>query len=206
MAAFVRTFSVLFLRRLANRNMSIYAQLDQLARCGIEPGPGVGVADLLSRYSERHYETDPFRLLLSVLGGESNDSPPVPLSEHVWHLRVGCVAGRGDYVRIAQRMSLLAQGALPITDISDEFDWATGVAWLRFRLQSEPIDWPTRIREHWIDPLLFSRFVVLLDAQDAARRFTYLDLGGQDALLGCSTPPQFAELRRRTGLSFQWLG
>jgi hypothetical protein len=197
---------VLFLRRLANRNMSLYAQLEELARCGIEPADGVGISDLLSRYSERRYETDPFRLLLSVLGGESNESPAAPLSENVWHLRVGSVAGKGDYVRIAQRMSLLAQGALPITDIADEFDWAAGVVWLRFRLASEPIDWPARIREHWIDPALFSRFALLLEAQDTARRFTYLDLGGQDALLGCATPQQFAELRRRTGLRFQWLG
>ena len=186
--------------------MSIYAQLDQLARCGIEPRPGVGVADLLSRHSEHQYETDPFRLMLSTLGEESNDLPPVPLSDSVWHLRVGCISGPGDYTQIAERMSLLAQGALPITDISDELNWSGGVVWLRFRLGYEPFEWPARLREHWIDPALFSRFVVLLEAQETERRFTYLDLGGQDALLGCATPQQFAELRRRTGLSFQWLG
>lgn len=186
--------------------MSLYAQLDQLARCGIVPRSEVGVADLLNRYPERRYETDPFRLLLTVLGEESNDSPQTPLSEDVWHLRVGSITGRGDYTRIAQRLSLLAQGALPIADISEEFDWAAGVVWLRFRLRDEPIDWPARLREHWIDPMLFSRFVALLEAQDTPLRFTYLDLGGQDALLGCATPQQFAELRRRTGLRLQWLG
>jgi hypothetical protein len=204
--AFVRTCGVLFLRRLANRNLSIYAQLDQLARCGVEPNAGIGVADLLSRYPERDYETDPFRLLLSVLGEESNGSPQVALCDQLWHLRVGCISGPGDYARIAQRLSLLAQGALPITDVADEFDWAAAVAWLRFRLRGEQFDWPARIREHWIDPNLFSRFVALLEAQDAPLRFTYLDLGGQDALLGCATPQEFAALRRTTGLRFQWLG
>jgi hypothetical protein len=186
--------------------MSLYAQLDQLAPCGIEPYSGVGVSDLLSRHSERQYETDPFRLLLSVLGEESNGSPPIPLSEHIWHLRVGCIGGPGDYAKIALRMSLLAQEALPISDTSDDFDWAAGVAWLRFRFGSEQFGWPARIREHWIDPVLFSRFAALLEEQDTPRRFTYLDLGGQDALLGCATPQQFAQLRRRTGLRFQWLG
>ncbi len=197
---------MLFLRRLANRNLSLYAQLDHLAGCGIVPESGVAVSDLLNRYPERQYETDPFRLLLTVLGEESNGSPNTPLSRQVWHLRVGCIAGPGDYTQIGQRMSLLAQGALPATDISDEFDWAAGVVWLRFRLRGEQVAWPARLREHWIDPVLFSRFVALLEEQDTARRFTYLDLGGQDALLGCATPQQFAELRRRTGLSFQWLG
>ncbi len=145
--------------------MSIYAQLDQLARCGIEPAPDVGVPELLSRHPEHQYETDPFRLLLTALGEESTIPPHAPLSENVWHLRVGCIAGPGDYTQIAQRMSLLAQGAFPISDMSEEFDWAAGVAWLRFRLGDEQFDWPARIREHWIDPVVFSRFVVLLEQQ-----------------------------------------
>lgn len=202
----MRTSCVLFLRRLANRNLSIFAQLDQLARCGIEPQSSVGVPDLLSRHSERQYETDPFRLVLSVLGEESNTLPPTPLSENVCHLRVGSITGLGDYARIAQRMSILAQGALPITEITDEVEGGTGVAWLRFRLRGEPIDWPARIREHWVDPVIFTRFVALLEVQDTQLRFTYLDLGGQDVLLGCANSQQFAELRRRTGLPFQWLG
>jgi hypothetical protein len=186
--------------------MSLYAQLDQLVRCGIVPEPGVGVSDLLNRYPERQYETDPFRLLLTVLGEDSDSSPDTPLSKQVWHLRVGSITGVGDYAQIAQRMSILAQGDLPITDISDQVDWAAGIVWLRFQLRGEQVEWPARLREHWIDPVLFSRFAALLEAQDTSRRFTYLDLGGQDALLGCATPQQFAELRRRTGLSFQWLG
>jgi hypothetical protein len=186
--------------------MSLYAQLDQLERCGIVPNVGIGVADLLARHTERQYETDPFRLLLTVLGGETTNSSPIPLSEYVWHLRVGCITGPGDYGRIARRMAILAGGALPIAEISDEFDWAAGIVWLRFRFRGEQVDWPARIREHWIDPALFSRFAALLEAQDAPQRFTYLDLGGQDALLGCATTKQFADLRRRAGLKFQWLG
>ncbi len=185
--------------------MSLYAQLDQLERCGIVPNVGTGVADLLARQPERQYETEPFRLLLSVLGDDS-DPNRNPFCDNVWHLRVGCIEGPGDYARIAQRMSILAGGALPLTEICDEFEWAAGVVWLKFRLRDEPVSWPARIRERWIDPMIFSRFVALLEVQNTERRFTYLDLGGQDALLGCAAPKQFAELRRRTGLRFEWLG
>jgi hypothetical protein len=197
---------VLLLRRLANRNMTLYAQLDQLERCGIVPNPEVGVPDLLARHSERQYETDPFRLLLKVLGDESNDLKRMPFCDSVWHLRVDCITGPGDYAHIAQRMSTLASGDLPLSDIHDEFEWASALVWLLFRLRSEEIAWPARLREHWIDPAVFSRFVALLEAQDTVKRFTYLDLGGQDALLGCATPAQFAEIRRRTGLRLEWLG
>ena len=87
-----------------------------IARCGITPHSGVAPSDLLVRHSEREYETDPFRLLLTVLGEVSNNAANTPLSEHVWHLQVGSITGLGDYMRIAERMSLLAQQALPITE------------------------------------------------------------------------------------------
>jgi len=206
LTSFMRRSSVLFLRRLANRNMTIYAQLDQLERCGIVPNPGVGVADLLARHTERQYETDPFRLLLRVLGEESNDLEQMPLCDNLWHLRVGCITGPTDYAHMARRMATLAGDDLPITKIRDEFDWASGVAWLIFNVRGQEIAWPARVRESWIDPAVFSRFAALLEAQDAERRFTYLDLGGQDALISCATPAQFAEIRRRTGLRFEWLG
>ncbi len=186
--------------------MTLYAQLDQLERCGIVPNSGVGVADLLVRYPERQYETNPFRLLLRVLGDESNDLKRTPLCNSVWHLRVDCIVGPGDYAHIAQRMSILAGDDLPLSDVRDEFEWASALVWLIFRLRGEEIAWPARLREHWIDPAIFSRLVALLETQETERRFTYLDLGGQDVLLGCADPAQFAAIRRRTGLRLEWLG
>jgi len=63
------------LRRLMNRNMSLCAQLDTLAECGIALRDGVGPEELLTRHSDRDYETSPFMLLLSVLGAESDEPP-----------------------------------------------------------------------------------------------------------------------------------
>jgi len=186
--------------------MLLQAQLDELARCGILPNEGVGISALLARHSERDYETDPFRLLLSVLGEQAKHPPYAPLCNDLWHFKVGCIDGPGDYVHIAKRMATLAGKALPIANIRDEFDLASGIAWLSFEILGQPVNWPARIREQWVDPTVFSRFVVLLESQDTAMRFTYFDLGGQDVLLGCATPSQLMELRRRTGLNIQWLG
>jgi len=197
---------MLFLRRLLNRNMSIYAQLDTLERCGIVPNPGVGMAELLAHYNERQYERVPFRRLLSVLGEESNDTLRVPLCDKIWHGRVGCVTGPGDYIAVAKRVAALAGDALPITDVRDEFDLQRGTAWLRFKLAEREFIWPARIRERWIDPGILSRFVALLEQQDTEERYTYLDLGGQDVLIGCCNPSQFSALRKWTGLGFEWLG
>ncbi len=194
------------LRRLMNRNLTLYAQLDALAECGIAPNDGVGPAQLLALHDEREYETSPFKLLLSVLGTESPEPPCLPLSNNLWHMRAECISGRGDYVKVARRMAALAGSALPLEAVSDDFDWRQGVSWIEFTLHGHAFRWPAKIEERWIDPNILSRFVALLEEQNTTRRFTGLDLGGQDCLIGCATDEQFAALRKRTGLEFEWLG
>ena len=194
------------LRRLMNRNMSLYAQLNELAECGIVPREGIGPAELVERHSDRDYETSPFKLLLSVLGTDSKEPPYLPLSGNVWLMHADCAAHRGDYSKIANRMAALAGDALPIELVQDEFDLGRGVAWLSFSLHGEKFRWPAKIEERWIDPLVLSRLAALLEAQSTDRRYICLDLGGQDCLLGCATEAQFSALRKRTGLAFEWLG
>ena len=194
------------LRRLMNRNMSLYAQLDTLAECGIALREGVSSAELLVHHSDRDYETSPFKLLLAVLGRESDEPPYLSFSDGVWLMRAECAAHIGDYEKVAHRMATLARDALPVESVRDEFDFHRGVPWLSFTLHSEEFRWPAKIEERWIDPLILSRFAALLEAQRTDRRYICLDLGGQDCLLGCANELQFAALRKRTGLPFEWLG
>jgi len=194
------------LRRLMNRNMSLYDQLDALAACGIAPRAGIGPAELLTRHRERAYETSPFKLLLAELGAESEEPPHLPMSDNVWHMRAECAARGGDYVTIAHRMAVLTGDVLPIESVHDEFDLRRGVAWLSFTLRGDPYRWPAKIEERWIDPNILSRFAALLEAQDNSLRYICLDLGGQDCLIACATDEQFAALRKLTGLAFEWLG
>jgi hypothetical protein len=189
-----------------NRNMSLYAQLDELAECGITPREGIGASELLARHSDRDYETTPFKLLLSTLGVDSEELPHLPLSNNVWLMHADCVAHSGDYAKVAHHMATLAADALPIESVHDEFDFGHGVAWLSFTLRGQEIRWPAKIEERWIDPLILSRFAALLEAQSTDLRYICLDLGGPDCLLGCATEAQFSALRKRTGLAFEWLG
>lgn len=189
-----------------NRNMSLYGQLDALANCGIALREATGSADLLARHAEREYETNPFKLLLTELGRESEEPPHAALSGDVWLMHADCIAHTGDYATVADRMATLAGNALPLESACDEFDLRKGLAWLTFTLRGEEFRWPARVEERWIDPNMLSRFAVLLEAQGADRRYTCLDLGGQDCLLGCATERQFTALRKITGLAFEWLG
>jgi hypothetical protein len=204
--SFLWEIVVSLLRRLMNRNLTLYAQLETLEECGIAPNEGVGPAELLVLHGEREYETSPFKLLLSVLGTESQEPPRRPLSDNLWHMRAECVSGHGDYVKVAGRMAALTGSALPIGSVHDEFDWRQGVAWLGFTMKGRELRWPAKIEERWIDANILSRFVALLAEQDSELRFTGLDLGGQDCLIGCATDEQFTSLRKFTGLDFEWLG
>ncbi len=189
-----------------NRNMTLYDQLDALAECGIAPRAGITPVELLVVHPEREYETSPFKLLLATLGTELPDPSHLAMSDNIWLMRAECAARGGDYAKVAHRMATPAGDALPIESVRDEFDFRRGVAWLSFTLRGEEFRWPAKIEERWIDPIILSRFAALLEAQDAGLRYICLDLGGQDCLLGCATDEQFAALRKRTGLAFEWLG
>jgi hypothetical protein len=121
-------------------------------------------------------------------------------------MRADCISRSGDYAKVANRMAALAGDALPLELLRDEFDMRSGVAWLAFTLRGESLRWPAKIEERWIDPDILSRFAVLLEAQSIEYRYICLDLGGQECLLGCATQQHFDELRRITGLAFEWLG
>ncbi len=185
-------------------------QLRVLAECGIFLSASVTPDLLLRSFSREQYEQDPYRLLLSVMGGEPEYGLQVEgeveaLSENIWHLDMECVEDDGAYVVVAERMALLAQGDLPLENIDDEVDLEEGEAWLSVTLDGHTYKWQPRVNEDWLDPSILSRLAGLLAARDTGRRFTYIDLGGQDCLIGCATEEQRACLESRTGLKVEWL-
>jgi hypothetical protein len=187
------------------KKASLEIQWETLASCGIRANNGIEIKDALSSWSREQYESDPFKLLLVFLGGDLEQEPYPRVSNSVWHLDTECIEGHGDYARVATRMSLLAGGQLPITDIADYVDVEEGMAWLSFHLDGKETKWEAKVDDDWIDPSILSNFVRLLDSRGATRRFTYLDLGGQDCIVGCSTEEEFTKLKELTKLTFQWL-
>ena len=189
----------------APSRIALEDQLATLAGCGIKLRPQFGVEDLLQFFNRDKYETSPYYGLTITMGGESNREPYEPLSDNVWHMDAECIEGYGDYRRIAERMRDLAQGELPMENIRDQVDLANGDAWLEFELKGETIHWGARVDRDWIDPEMLSNFCGLLAAQGGERRFTFLDLKGQDCLIGCATEEELRKLRKETGMKFAWL-
>ncbi len=181
-------------------------QLRILGECGISVRRGITVDDFLVSWSREEYERDPFKLALFMLGSEVGTEPWGRLfSEDIWHLDTECIVDHGDYVKIGERMRELAKGDLPMINIRDHVDLEAGQAWLEFEIDGQVLHWDAEVQDDWVDTRILSRFAELLFERYAERRFTYLDLDGQDCLLGSSTPDQLAAIRKQTGCKFQWL-
>ena len=185
-------------------------QLRALAECGIRLSAAIGAEGFSSRFSPQGSEKDSYRLLLCALGEEietvsESDEYLGYFSDNIWHFDTECIEGDGSYVAIAERMSTLAQGDLPLQKVDDHVDFEEGVAWLSFALDGQPHKWTLKIDDDWVDPALFDRFAELLASRKSGKRFTYINLGGQDCLIGCATPEQRACLAARTGLKVEWL-
>ncbi len=191
--------------RLFRRKVAIQQQLETLGRCGIRPKDGIGINELLESFDREQYESDPYELLLVRLGGELEREPYPPISDDIWHLDTECIEDHGDYARVARRIQALAKGELPLMDIRDYVDVEAGEAWLAFTIGGREIKWGAKVNHDWLDTDMLDNFRQLLAERGSKRRLTYYDLRGQDCLIGCSTPAEFSDLKKLTGLKFEWL-
>jgi hypothetical protein len=190
---------------LSRKKPSLAEQLATLAGCGISPNKNFLLDQLEIPAHSEFYEKSPFTPLLCALGDDSDEAPYLPHSNNIWHFDTECIEGDGSYVRIAERLALLAGDFLRLEDVRDRVDNDEEIASLSFTFDGQKIEWAPKVNEDWVDERILSNFAELLNRKKAPRRFTYCGLFGQDCLIGCATPEQLDALRKATGLKFVWL-
>jgi hypothetical protein len=195
--------------RKRSGSVSLEDQLRVLDKGGIALESCVRPESLMLSYSREQFEKDPYRLLLCVLGREAEDESQSGESGYpsnqVWHFDTECIEDHGAYKEIASRMVTLAQGALPLQQIEDFVDVENRIAWFSFLMDGTAQKWSATIDNDWVDPTILSRLAQLLESRRTGRRFTYIDLQGQDCLIGCATQEQRGWLAKNTGLKVEWL-
>jgi len=72
-------------------------------------------------------------------------------------------------------------------------------------MDGEQFSWELSVEDDWVDTSLFGKFIDLLKKKTSAHRYTYMDLGGQDCLIGFATDEQRKKLNSEFGLNFVWL-
>jgi hypothetical protein len=176
--------------------MTIEEKLDALARCGLKLKDQFGVPDLVESWGRGALDEPGWNLTLVCLGMMEEKPPWTPRCDNLWHFDTECIEGDGSYVRIATRMSEMAQGSLPLSDIQDHVDIDEGKAWLRFKCTGMPVHIDCEVQDDWVDTRVFAHFVNLLAKCDPNKLFIYCDLGGQDCIIGCVTHAQYAMLEK----------
>jgi hypothetical protein len=81
----------------------------------------------------------------------------------------------------------------------------SGEARVAFRLAGTEYHWDATVNDDWVEPTILSRFAQVLTRVGKSRRFTYINLGGQDCLIGCATAKERSKLAKLTGLNVEWL-
>lgn len=190
-----------FLRK--DKKLTIERQLRNLQKAGIRPRTGLEMSEFI-KFRHEAFEADPYKLLLIALGGVTHANEPV--SDNVWYLELDSIRRTGDYTAIAERMRDLAQGSLPITQLSDHIDAAQNLAWLQFELDGSSQRWELSLHERRVDPTLLARFAELLRLRQPAKGYALLNLYGHAQLIACCTEVEWQKLRDMSGLPFEWLG
>jgi hypothetical protein len=187
------------------RTVPLEAQLATLASGGVGLNPPLTAADLLREVPREDLERVPYLPLLHLLGSEvvegSRQGPW--FSDQVWRFDQESIDGPGAYRRIAERLRQMAAGELPLEDVTDHVDLASGEAWVEYTLDGRPTRWDAELLGDWVDLLPLVYMAEELDQRGAERRFRILDEGGRYTLIACLTPRQYGRLRDETGLEFE---
>lgn len=126
-------------------------------------------------------------------------------AKNLWQFDMECIEDNGDYVALTKKFAKLCGGALDFKQLTDSVDIDEEEAQLKFSLDGKKYKWDLEVEDDWVDPAFLLKMAELLESKKVGLRFTYLDLGGQDFVIGCASGTELKKLNSATGLNFEWL-
>jgi hypothetical protein len=190
------------------KSVTLETQLQSLAARGISVRPGRTIDELLISFPREEYESDPFRLLLFMLGGEVEDGEAQGsyFTDNVYCFDAESIEDTCDYKFKVERLVKIAAPDLPIQNVTDAIDLEAATAHIEFELDGRTHHIEPTINDDWFDPEVLYYLARLLAARSGERRFFHCDTGDQNIVIACLTPAQSKALAKATGLEFTQLG
>jgi hypothetical protein len=182
-------------------SITLEQKLAILADCGLKLSDPFTIDDLLSSWDRSDFEEQGYELTLVGLGMTEEQEPWRYHCVNLWHFDSECIENEGDYKKIAERMSEMAQGSLPLENIQDHVDFEDGEAWLSFSFRGQEIKIDCKFEDDWVDTSIFGRFVQLLEQSDPSKIYIFYDLRGQDCIIGCVNKEELKRLNSN-GIKF----
>ena len=188
-----------------NNIISFEVQLKTFNQLGFTFNPGVETDDL-NRFPDGYqaFEEQPYALMYAVLGQTIEREPWTPITNKCWNLDTEVIEDHGAYVEIVENISRVTNGELVLENIEDYVDIEEKVAWVSFSCKGDAYKWDLKVDDDWADGALFEKMQDLASKYKTNRKFTYFDTGGQDFVLGFSTPDELEKIRKATGLEIVW--
>lgn len=181
-----------FFRKKKRENIiSLEEQLKVLGQLGINLSPEATIEDILNEMDREEIESQPYLLLLIVLGCEfeKSDNQWVSISNNIWYLDTECIEDNGDYIRIVKRLVTLSQGILEVENLIDSIDIEAYEATISFELKSKHFNWPLEVNDDWLDMSIFSKFNAVLEKLNSEKKF-FVAVIDQSCLIGFLRNPK----------------
>jgi hypothetical protein len=141
--------------------------------------------------------------IYAALGGYTNHDPDRPATDRLWTFNHASVDGPGAYVDMVQNIVRISDGALPISNPSDEIDMGKPLGFVLYYVGERRHKVAVKVRGDMADMAMFRKWDDLARQSGSAKRMTYLKTGPQQGVFGFETPQALAALRAATGLDVQ---
>jgi len=189
-------------RKKPPTHLPLETQLQTLAAHGIALRPDRSIDDLLDHWSREQYESDPYSLLLLMLGAEVEDESDGHFSDNVCSFDAECIEDTCDYRFTVERLAEIAGGDLPLQRVTDAVDIEARTAHIECQLDGRTHRFEPTVNNDWFDPAVIAWLGKLLAARASPRRYFLHDIGDQNFIIACITPAQAKALTKATGLRF----
>lgn len=161
--------------------MKLERQLRKLNDIGISLNENVFIDDLLYSFKRKEYEKNPFDLILFVFGIEIEREPWGRFfSSNVWNFDTECITSTGDYVKIIKKLCTLSGNENILSNITDLIDRKTGVAWIKYSIDTKSREWEVELNDDWVDMMTIS--YIIDDIEKDGKSF-YFKENGQAMIL-----------------------
>ena len=145
-------------------------QLATLAELGLSLEDGATAEDLLESFSRDEYETNPYDLILFMLGCEVEREPwGRPFCSRARNFDTECIYETGDYAKIVNRLAKLAGDPDWLTDVRDEVDIENKKALLEYSAKGRVRRLHPDVNGDWCDGNAV--MVVMSDLERDGNRF-----------------------------------
>jgi hypothetical protein len=182
---------------LFSRSVSLDTQFAKLESCGIRRNAGVSDDDLQAFENTGAMEASPYAGLVEALALDIEREPYSPMANSIWMCDYERIEDHGAYKDIVERLELMTDSALQLTDVTDNVDWETETAWVQFNYKGRQIRWDAEFDNDWMDPEIVVKYDQLLKESGSGIRIysNHTDYG-QSALFAAFSKEQFDCFRR----------